>query len=74
MTESRLVNLDRILNDARMAADDVAGTLENLAFLYAEAAVHSVTGGAEEKRIAATLSTIQAQATRVLRLIEEGIG
>lgn len=74
MNDSRLVELDRILNDARMAAEDVAATLDNLACLYAEAAVHKSDGGADEKRLAGTFSTIQAQAARVLHLIEEGIG
>lgn len=71
MNESRLVKINRILNDARMAADDVSGTLENLAFLYSELAVHRADGGAEEKRLAATFSTIQIQAARVLSLIDE---
>lgn len=74
MNDSRLVKLDRILNDARMAADDIAGTLENLAILYAELAVHKASGGGEEKRLAATFSNIHAQAARVVVLIEEGLG
>ncbi|UCV02322.1 hypothetical protein [Dechloromonas denitrificans] len=74
MNDSRLVKLDRILNDARMAADDIAGTLENLAVLYAELSVARHGGGGEEKRMAATFSTIHAQAVRVVNLLDEILG
>lgn len=74
MNDSRLVKLDRILNEARMAVEDIAGTLENLAVLYAELAVHKPSGEAEEKRLAATFSTIHAQAARVVGLLEESLG
>lgn len=73
MNNSRLVKLDRILNDARMAADDIAGTLENLAVIYAELAVAKHAGGGEEKRLAATFSTIHAQASRLVGLIDESL-
>lgn len=74
MNESRLVELDRILNEARMAAEDVAGALDHLADLYASLAVGRPGGGAEEKRLAATFATMHAHASRVVCLIDEGIG
>lgn len=74
MNDSRLVKLDRILNEARMAADDIAGTLENLAELYATLAAQKPGGGAEEKRLAATFSTIRAQAAQVVSLLDESLG
>lgn len=74
MNTSKLAELDRILNDARMAADDVAGALEHLADLYATLAVHSPIGGSDEKKLAATFSTIHAQAARVAALIDQGLG
>lgn len=74
MSDSKLVELDRILNEARMAADDVAGALEHLADLYASLAVFQPCGGAEQKRLAATFSTLHARAALVTTLIEQGLG
>lgn len=74
MNNSKLVELDRILNDARMAADDVVGTLEHLADVYATLAASRPGGGSDEKKLSATFSTIQAQAARVLSLIDAGLG
>ena len=75
MNNSRLVELDRLLNEARLAADEVAGTLENLADLYATQAAHKPDGSAaQEKRLAATFSTIQARAAYVVELLDKSLG
>lgn len=73
MNDSRLVKLDRILNEARIAADDVSATLDNLALLYADLAQQRPGGGSDEKRLAATFSTIHAQAARVVSLLDESL-
>lgn len=73
MTDSKLVTIERILNDARLAADDVVGTLENLAELYATLAAQKPGGGGVEKRLAATFSTISAQAAQVVSLIDKSL-
>jgi hypothetical protein len=74
MHERKLVELDRVLNEARMAADDVAGALEHLADLYASLAVFQPCGGAEQKRLAATFSTLHARAAHITALIDRGLG
>lgn len=74
MSDSKLVELDRILNEARMAADDVAGALEHLADLYASLAVFQPCGGVEQKRLAATFSTLHARAAHITALIDRGLG
>ena len=74
MKNSRLVDFDRLINEARMVAGDVAGALDNLSALYAELAALRQGGGEEEKRLAATFSTIQAQAAKVVMLLEESLG
>lgn len=74
MNNSKLVELDRLLNDARMAADDVVGALEHMADLYATLAASRPGGGADEKKLSATFSTIHAQAARVLGLIDASLG
>lgn len=74
MNDSQLVKLDRLLNEARMAADDVVGTLEHLADLYATLAASRPSGGADEKKLSATFSTIQAQAAKVVSLLDDSLG
>lgn len=73
MTDNKLVKIDRILNEAGVIADEVAGILENLAVLYADVAAKTPGGGGDEKRLAATFSTIHAQAAKVASLIQESL-
>lgn len=74
MSNSKLVERDRLLNEARMAADDVAGALEYLADLHASLAVFQPYVGAEQKRLAATFSTLHARAALVAALIDQSLG
>lgn len=73
MTDNKLVEMDRILNEACVIAEEVAGTLENMALLYAEVAAKNPGNGADEKRLAATFATIHAQAAKVSALIQKSL-
>lgn len=65
--------LTATLNDAYNAADDVTGALEHLAILYGTLAAKD-RGDDEARRLAATFSTLHAQAQRVSGLLETALG
>lgn len=73
MNNFKQINKNQLINDARMAAVDVAGTLDHLAGMYADLAVFR-QGSEEEKRLASIFSTIHVQAKMVVRLIDESLG
>lgn len=70
MNGKRFADNNMRLNEAQQAAADVAGALELLSILYGTLATRQ-PAGSEERMLASTFSTIQAQAAKVSKLLEE---
>lgn len=72
MNGKRFADNNILLNEAQQAAADVAGALELLSILYGTLSIRQPPG-ADERMLAATFSTIQAQAAKVAKLLDEAL-
>jgi hypothetical protein len=66
-------NNKNALNEAKLAADDVAGALALLSHLFGTLAAKDRADGHDKKMLEATFSTLQARAEQVAALLNEAL-